>query len=100
MYKHIVKKWNGKAFVNVESSSNLFYSLSSGLDYDESLDVEDVESLEDLYRLWCERKESDKYRGEMWYYELYKHEVIRGWNGTITEGYIQKTDAGLRFIEY
>ena len=51
-YTHTVQKWNGKIFVQFESSSTSYYSMGAYMPGDDDIDEADVDTLGELYKLW------------------------------------------------
>lgn len=98
--EHTVWKWNGSTFVRVKSNSNVYYSLGSGRYGDTDLDVEDVDTLGELYKMWRDRVDMDRENGDSgWVYRFYKHELSEVFDiatshtetiDRITEGKIRK----------
>ena len=44
-YTHTVQKWNGKIFVQFESSSTSYYSMGAYMPGDDDIDEADVDTL-------------------------------------------------------
>lgn len=63
-YTHTVQKWNGKIFVQFESSSTSYYSMGAYMPGDDDIDEADVDTLGELYKLWQEAKAGDASCGE------------------------------------
>lgn len=75
-YTHTVQKWNGKIFVQFESSSTSYYSMGAYMPGDDDIDEAEVDTLGELYKLWQEAKAGDASCGEKeWKYRFYKHTI-------------------------
>lgn len=75
-YTHKVQKWNGKCFVQRESSSTSYYSMGAYMPGDDDIDTADVDTIGELYKLWQEAKAGDISCGEKgWKYHFYKHTI-------------------------
>lgn len=75
-YAHKVQKWNGKQFVQRESSSTSYYSMGAYMPGNDDIDEVDVDTLGELYKLWQEAKAGDVSCGEKeWKYHFYKHTI-------------------------
>ena len=75
-YTHTVQKWNGKIFVQLESSSTSYYSMGAYMPGDDDIDEVEADTLGELYKLWQEAKAGDASCGEKeWKYRFYKHTI-------------------------